>query len=276
MSSENPDPNTPQPPPPSPLEGVRWRPLRPEDLFRKEPPPNVDAEEPPNRPAVRDRRQELEHYVKDRPADIDAYLELAALYREAGRSVEAVRVLKMALQVEPQHTEVLWQLEEASLARSLQQWKDVREVTAKLKTAEAQYELERAHTDWAHRRIEVCRARLGRNPHQGSLWLILAQALRDLEKNDEAVEALQPILGDEELACQAYCLLGNCQVALGNDLAALSAFRHAALRREVPAPADIRAAAMKGAITITQRLGLPQSQSLYQQVLQQAEAEQQS
>lgn len=260
-------------PPLSPLEGGRWRPVRPEELLRRG--DSVPSTSPQPRAAqpTLERRQELERYLRDRPADIDSYLELAAIYRDAGRSNEATRVLKQALEVEPEHPLVLWQMEEALLARALQQLRDVREVAQQLHSPEALHELERAQTDWANRRAEVCRSRLARDPSLIHLRVVLAEALRDLGHYDEAIASLQPALEDDTEAPLAYLILGNCLQASGRDLEALAAWRACALRRAVPAPARIRAAALRAAVDIAERHGLGASLPLYRQALQQCEPE---
>ena len=260
-------------PPLSPLEGGRWRPVRPEELLRRGEPQSTPSPEPHTARPTLERRQELERYLRDRPADIDSYLELAAIYRNADRAAEATRVLKQALEVEPNHPQVLWQVEEASLARALQQLRDVREVSQRLHSPEALHELERAQTDWANRRAEVCRARLARDPSLTHLRVVLAEALRDLGHHHEAIESLQPALADDEEAPLAYLILGNCLQASGRDLEALAAWRACALRRAVPAPPRIRIAALRAAVDVAQRHGLDASLPLYRQALQQCEGE---
>lgn len=260
-------------PPLSPLEGGRWRPVRPEELLRRgDAVPSSSSPATPVQPTL-ERRQELERYLRDRPADIDSYLELAAIYRNADRSAEATRVLKQALEVEPDHPLVLWQLEEASLARALQQLRDVREVAERLRSPQAHRELERAQVDWAHRRADVCRSRLARDPSLTHLRVVLAEALRDLGQNEEAIETLRPALDDDTEAPLAYLILGNCLQATGQDLEALAAWRACALRRAVPAPHRIRLAALRAAVDAAQRLGLDATLPLYRQSLRQCEAD---
>lgn len=255
-----------------PLDGGAWRPLSPDELIRRTSvSDNDDGDTKPSAKVTVERRQHLERYLRDRPADIDAYLELANIYRELGRSVEAKRILKTALEIEPDHPTVLWALEEAELARSLQQLRDVREVAEKLSTAEATRELERAKIDWANRRSSVCKARLARDPNNHHLRVVLAEALRELEQCAEAIKVLQPALKCDSEAPLAYLILGNCKQHEGDTLGALSAWRHAALRREVPAPPKIRIPALKSAIAAAESLGLSGTLRIYQQALQLAE-----
>jgi tetratricopeptide (TPR) repeat protein len=271
MSARESSPESARRPPPSPLEGGPWRPLAPEELIRRGPvtDPAGSKSQPP-RPNL-ERRQQLEHIIKDRPADMEPYLELAAIYRELGRSVEATRVLKAAAEVEPNDRRVLWELEEASLARALQQLRDVREVAERLRTSEADRELERAQVDWACRRAEVCRQRLKRDPEAHHLRVVLGEALRDLGNYEEAIEAVAPALDVDQQAPLAYLLRGQCLEMLGKPQQALRAYRHAAMRRSVPAPAKLRVTAMRAACDLAERLGLPASHELYLQALRRAE-----
>ncbi|XZE52974.1 tetratricopeptide repeat protein [Planctomycetaceae bacterium SH139] len=277
MTASDPPAGSAERPPRSPLEGGVWRPLAPEELLRKGVPQDKTADEEaaalgPRMPPL-ERRQELERFIKDRPADMDAYLELAAIYRQSGRSVEATRVLKAALEVEPEHAEVLWQLEEARLARALQQLRDVREMAARVKTPEADRELERAQTDWACRRVEVCRDRLARDPSATRLRVVLGEALRDLGDYEEAIEAVAAASEHEAEAAQANLIQAQCQQTLGRHLEALASYRRAALRRAAPAPAKLRVVAMRAACSIATNLGLVASAEIYQQALRQAESE---
>lgn len=270
MSTPEPSTDASKRPPLSPLEGGAWRPVQPHELLKKG--PVSENEQVERKPAATlERRQELERFIRNRPADIDAYLELAAIYRGQGRAVEAARVLKVAQEVEPGHSEVLWQLEEASLARALQQLKDVRDVAQRLNTPEATRELERAQTDWACRRAEVCRARIERDPSAAHLRVVLAEALRDLGDYAEAIASAEHALHCDSESPLAHWIIGQCHNALGNTLQALSAWRHVALRRAVPAPAKLRVAALKAACEQAERLGLSASLSLYQQALHLAE-----
>jgi predicted Zn-dependent protease len=246
----------------------------PIDLLRRGPVVSPSPNEQAAESKVRlERRQMLERHIRDRPADVESYLELAAIYRDNGRPVEATRTLKAALEVEPDHPVVLWDLEESELARALKQLQDVREVADRLNTPEADRELERAKTDWANRRAAVCRSRLARNPENHHLRVVLAEALRDLEDFDQAIAALQPALACETEAPLAYLILGHCRHAIGEMLPALSAWRHAAMRRSIPASPKIRIAALNAAISAAETLGLSGSLKIYQQALHQALSE---
>src|SRR6056297_1128963 len=174
-----------------PLEGGRWRPVSPDELLRKEAAPgkdeSADRERSP-RPAVQlQRRQELEHKLKTNPTDLDGFLELAAIYRHEHRPLEAKRLLSQAAEIFPEDEQVRFQLEEAILARSWQQFREVTDLAQRLNTAEAHREWERSRSDWACRRIDVCQARLQRDPSQVGLRLTLAEARFDAELFEDAL-----------------------------------------------------------------------------------------
>ena len=124
-------------------------------------PPHSHRPRPdPTSPKVKlQRRQELEQLIRDRAIDVELYLELAALHRAEDRPLEARRLLQQALQLDKDDPRVLWEFEEATLARSLQQYREVSDLAARLNTPEVDRELKRSQTDWANRRLEVCRAR---------------------------------------------------------------------------------------------------------------------
>ncbi len=219
------------------------------------------------------RQQELERYLKPRPADVEAYLELADLYRQQGHPLEARRTLKKGLEVQPDDPRLLWQFEEACLAQSLHQLREVTELTRRLGTGEAQRELERSRADWACRRVDVCRARLKRDPQNMQLRVVLAEALKDMGLFQEAIEATEGLVGHETLAPTACLISGQCYQALGEPMKALPLYRAAALRRAAPAPARIRALAMRSAMELAEQQGLPHSLQRYERFLKLAEAE---
>ncbi len=217
------------------------------------------------------RRQHLEHHVRARPTDLDAYLELARIYRHENRPLEARRVLEQARQIFPEDQRVLWEFEEATLARSLQQLREVHDLAERLRTPEAEHELERARADWARRRIDVCRARLNREPGRVQLRIAIAEAMIDMERYEEALTELAPAQEHDELSCQAHLLRARCLLALGNDAEALPALRAAALRRGVTAPPKIKLAALRLLVDVAERLGLTLTLERYRQQLHQAE-----
>ena len=257
----------------NPLEGGRWRPVRPEELLRRPPPAteetNADGGEEPK--VKLERRQELEHRLRISPSDRDAFLELGRIYLSENRPLEAGRILKQAREIFPEDAEILWTHEESVLARSLQQYRQVSELAHRLTTPETERELERSRSDWARRRIDICRARLKRDPSLARLRVILAEALYDAGQYEEAIEELRMVLDDDDLSSQAYLQIGRSLIAMGRDAEAMPHFRAAALRRSVAAPARIRLAALRLLVDTAQRIGVPLTLERYRKRLQEAE-----
>ncbi|QEF99837.1 hypothetical protein Mal15_39040 [Stieleria maiorica] len=233
----------------SPLDGGRWRPVSPGELLRKNVPgshDDLDDEQREHHRTVRlERRQELEHKLKANPTDLDGFLELAAIYRSEHRPLEAKRLLQQATEIFPDEERITFQLEEAILARSLQQYREVSDLASRLKTPEADRELERSRGDWAMRRIEVCQARLARDPSQVQLRLAMADAKFDAEMFEEAFADAGHLLELDEFSPQAHFLRARCLLALGKDLPAMKELRAVALRRSVVAPDTLRLASLK-------------------------------
>ena len=268
----------------SPLDGGRWRPVRPDELLRK--PAGEDgskselSSQTPSQtssgqaPRVRlERRQELEHHLKASPTDLDAFMELGRIYRAENRPMDARRIFQQALEVYPEEKELLWEYEEAVLARSLQQLRDVSELSARLDTIETERELKRSRNDWACRRMDVCRARLARDPSQHHLRVALAEALTDAGMFEGAIDELDAVLNIDDLSATAFLIRGRCLLALGKDVEAMAALRATALRRSVVAPLKTRVVALKLLCETAERLGVTLTLANYRKHLQQAEQE---
>jgi len=272
-----------------PLGPGQWNLVRPEDLTWNVIGPNVtstdasavdEASGEADEGATPDpvattlrRRQQLEHHIKLHPTDLDSFLELSSIYRHERRPLEARRVLGQALEIFPDDSTLRWEHEEATLARSLQQLREVSELATKLDTAETDRELRRARQNWANQRIEVCSARLKRNPDLPHLRLALGEALYEAELFDEAFLELGEIVDDPQHAPSAHLVRARCQIALKDDLAAMSSLRSCAMRRSMPAPPRIRAAALRMLCEIAQRLGIPLMLKRYRHRLEIAEDE---
>lgn len=262
----------------SPMDGGRWRPVKPEELLRRNPVVDQDQLLDPSpasvAPKVRlERRQELEHHLKQRPADLEPYLELGRIYREENRPADSRRILQQALEIFPDDEGLKWELEEAILARSLQQLREVSELAERLDTVETEHELERCKADWAARRMEVCHARLKRDPSKRHLRVSLAEALYDAGEYREALSAIEEVIEDDELSPVAFLLRGRCLLELGKDVEAMSALRAAALRRAVVAPLAVRVLALRLLCDTAERLVVPLTLEKYRRHLSACEQE---
>lgn len=257
-----------------PLEGGRWRPVSPEELLRKNAvDPNESDEQKEKRVAVQlERRQELEQKLKSNPTDLDGFLELAAIYRSEERPLEAKRLLKQAQQIFPDNIEVRFQHEEAVLARSLQQLREVTDLAKRLNNVDADRELVRSQHDWACRRIDVCKARLSRDPTQLSLHLALAEAKFDAELFEDSYTEAGKVLKHDEFAPQAHFIRARCLLALNKELPAMKELRAVSLRRAVVAPVKLRVTSLKMLCELAEKLALEETGKHYEAQLHAIEA----
>ena len=244
----------------NPMEGGRWRLVRPEELSNKKLPvePKL-AEVAPAKPPPKlrlERRQELEHHLKASPTDLDAFMELGRIYRAEGRPLDARRVYQQALQIFPEEKKLLWEYEEAVLARSLQQLREVTDLAKRLDTLETERELKRSQNDWACRRMDVCLARLARDPSLVHLRLAFGEAMYDAGMHQAAIDELETLLENDDLSPSAYLIRGRCLLALGKDVEAMASLRAASLRRSVVAPLRIRVIALRLLCETAERLGV--------------------
>lgn len=219
------------------------------------------------------RRQHLEHHIRSNPTDIQSYRELAQIYRDTNKPIDAKRVLGQAVDLFPDDNELRWELEEATLARSLQQLREVGELAAKLNTAETGRELQRCQQDWARRRIDVCQARLARDPSLLQLRVSLGEALHDAEQYENAFDELGPLLVEDEYSAAARLLRGKCLLALGRELEAMAELRGCALRRAVTPPIRTKIMALRLLCETAERLGVSLTLESYQKHLRVAEDE---
>ena len=256
-----------------------WHQVRAEDLLRRPIEVQPEADAPTNsadldHPKVTlNRRQELEQHLKASPTDPEAFLELGQIYRAENRPSDARRILEQAVEIFPDDASLLWEYEEAVLARSLQQLREVTELTQKMGTADSRRELVRSQDDWAHRRMEICRARLNRDPSLMHLRIVLAEAMHDAGMHEGAIDELEPLFDNDDLSPTAYFIQGQCQLAMGNEIDAMSSLRAAALRRSVVAPIRLRIAALRLLCKTAEIMGLTLTLQQYQQQLQGVEAE---
>ncbi|TWT56135.1 hypothetical protein CA85_44770 [Allorhodopirellula solitaria] len=181
--------------------------------------------------------------------------------------MQATKLLKQACEVFSDDRDLLWEYEEAQLARSIQQLTEVREMSSKAKNAAFDQDLERCTTDWANCRVKVCRARLERDDTLQHLRLVLGEALYDLERPAEAIEAIEPLHENETHSSTAAYWTGKCHLALGSDIEAMHWFRLASLRRSVPTPPRVRVAALKMLVDLADRHGVTATHEFYQSTL---------
>lgn len=262
-------------------DGGRWVQIRFDELsntpigeLRTEEPKTVIKPTAATHPKIRlERRQQLEHHLKQSPTDLDGFMELGRIYRADDRPLEAKRIFEQARQIFPDDQDLLWEYEEAVLARSLQQYREVSDLATRLDTLETERELKRSQNDWARRRIEVCKARLNRDPSLSQLKIAMAEAMYDAEMYEDAITTLNPILDQDDLSPFAYLIRGRCLLATGNQLQAMVALRAVALRRAVASPLKTRIIALKLLCETAEKIGVALTLAKYKQHLAQAEHE---
>jgi len=218
-------------------------------------------------PTVPTRRQELEHHLRSSPTDRDAYLELGAIYRGDNRPLHAAKILKQGHEIFPDDEKLLWELEEAQLARSLQQLVQVRELANRLGNSAADQDLERSTADWANCRLKVCQARLKRDSSKEFLRLVMGEAYYDLERHEEAIDELMPLMNSDTHSPAAALLIGRCHLLLGRDAEAMKYLRAASIRRAVVGAPKVRITALKTLIDLADRHGLTATLEHYQSIL---------
>lgn len=244
-------------------------PLTPDDLLIRRSPVELDRwlegnEPAPAAPAVAlERFQTLEHVIRDNPLTVAPYLELARIYLQRNRWVDAKRVLEQATQRFPEHEEACFLYEEAQLARSLQLHWEAQAAQRDEPTRLTEESLDRSRVELNVLRERICRARLQRHPQQLELYLPLATALTNLGRSSEALTCLQTALTQPKLRSSAAWQLGQLYESMQRVPEALSAYRRAALFRVPPPPLELKRRALASAADLAERAGLIDSARRY-------------
>jgi tetratricopeptide (TPR) repeat protein len=238
-----------------------------ESLFVRNMPSAVTASTPKVIPLQ--RSQELEQAIRSAPANPEPYVELGQIYIDQQRWTDARRVLDAAVEYCPEHEPALILHEDLMIHLSSMALEQARKLNAQRPSEESRYGLEQAETDLANRRVKVCSDRYKRHPEQKEILIPWAVAMRQLGREDQAVEYLQEAAEDPSLRARASLQLGMCLESLERPLEALAAFRKAALYRSPPPDPLVRTRALELAIAIAEENGLIDSARYYtEQLLQ--------
>ncbi len=242
------------------------QPLTPDDLLIR--PQPVDADLGNEQPKVEqsvalERFQTLEHVIRDSPLNVQPYLELAKIYLQAKRWVDARRVLESACSRFPEDEEATFLLEEAQLSRSLQLHWEAQTAHRDEPTRLTQAGLDQCRIELNVLRVRICRARLKRQPERLDLHLPLASALENLEQRDEAIQSLKLAIEHPKLRSAAALQLGQLFEAANRVPEALSAYRRAAFFRVPPTTTEIKVKALAAAADLAERCNLIDSARRY-------------
>ncbi len=209
------------------------------------------------------RSQELEQSIKHSPAIVEPYIELAQIYVQQERWVDARRILEAGKQNCPENETVLLLHEDLMLTLSNQLLENAKKELAQRPCDDTRYAKEQAEISLVNERIRVCRERYHRNPDQKEILITWAIALRQQQKYDEAIALLNQATKDLNLRARASLQLGMCHQAMERPLDALSSFRRAALFRSPPPDPKVASVALELAASLAEEHGLIDSSIFY-------------
>jgi len=237
-----------------------------DDLKKKTTPPSQKQDDSSKPIVTLQRYQELEQHLRNAPADVEAYLELTRIYCDQGRPFDAKRVLDKAMEHLSDDPRIVYEWEEMQVARSRQLLENAEEVLKQEKSQANRENRDRCAIDLANTRIQVCSARMARDPSQNELVLPLAASLRQLGRQQEAIEVLRKAKDIPELRARVCLQLGMALMQIEMPLEALAAFRQAALYRAPPPPEKIKDKALELAAEVAEKYGFLASAQRYVQL----------
>ncbi len=253
------------------------RPLTPEDLLiRQKPlvssdwgdaPVELQASQAVQSAVSLERFQQLEMVLRNNPINPDPYLELARIYLQAHRWIDAKRVLDRAFQQFTENEDVISLREDAQLARSLELHNEAEEAYSAEPTVLTEEALQRSTIELNALRERVCRNRLERHPDRLELYIPLANALEKLGKVDEAINYLRQAVGEPSLRASAALQLGYVYLRARRIPESLSSFRRAAMFRIPPPSEAIKREALTAAADLAQRSNMVDSARRYVELL---------
>lgn len=203
---------------------------------------------------ARDRVTELRRSIKEQPAEIDPYLELADLLEKDAKLDEASEVLKTALAASGGDVKVREHVEDRQLRWTKQQVIDAERRLEKEDTPELRATAERLRATLLKREIEVYAARASRYPENPGWKYELAMRLKAAGNYAEAIKQFQVVLGDSRRKGIVALELGECfqkikqyQLAMQNYATAVEALtdREAELRKRALYRAGVLASGLE-------------------------------
>jgi len=239
------------------------QPLNPEDLIIRQPTRPDDDGSNAGPVVSLERFQELERNIRDLPLSVEPYLELAEIYRKAGRWNDARRVLEKAVARFPEDVPTRQMFEDSQISRSLELCASAEKEHQAEPTQLTLEKLQRCQLELNVLRERVYRDRLGRHPERMDLLLPLAESLDQLERSDEAIELLKTASQQPELRAAASLQLGKLLERSHRIPEALSAYRQAALYRLPPPSPTIQLESLQRAADLAERSHLIDSARRY-------------
>ena len=203
---------------------------------------------------ARDRSAELRRAIKEKPAEVEPYLELADLLEKDGKLDEAQEVLRTALAASGGDVKVREHVEDRQLRWARQQLIDAEKRLERDDAPDARATVERLRSGLLKQEIEIYAARASRYPENPTWKYELAMRLKMAGNYAEAIKQFQVVLGDSRRKGIVALELGECfqkikqyQLAMQNYATAVDTLtdREADLRKRALYRAGVLASGLE-------------------------------
>jgi len=221
----------------------------------------ADSEKP--RELVLTLRQQLEQEVLNHPEDEERYLKLAEFYLSEGKTFDAQRTLKKALDF-ASDDRVLERLEDVNMLRARERVEAARQRAADERTAEAYEMVEKLCEELDRLELEIYKSRCERRPEDDVARFEWGVRLKRVGRFREALEPIKA--GLRVRACRAAASLEIGEILQRYHLfpKALQCYRQAAqLAAGDPHQAECRKRALYRAATLAATMKLIDSAKEY-------------
>lgn len=158
----------------------------------------------------RSRAAELKNTIKERPAEIDAYLELADILEKESGVADAMAVLTQALAASGGETRVREHVEDRQLRWSRQRLLDAEKRVEADDTPDHRAVVEKLRGSLVKQEIEIFAARASRYPENPTWKYELAVRLKMAGNYAEAIKQFQEVQGDSRRKGVVALELGEC------------------------------------------------------------------
>jgi len=154
--------------------------------------------------------QKLEKALRDNPALLDAYLELAELYIKSDRLDRAESTLQKGLEASGNEVRFQEKLEDVGLLVERRRVGIAERRAVELNTLDAKELAKRLKQELTRREIDYHRGRLERYPNSGLHKYELGRRLKKEGQYPQATALLQEAVADAKVAAPANLELGEC------------------------------------------------------------------